>query len=276
MAHRLHTLHAMCPTGIAVQVPVINCVCGSNRRVNPPGRLPGCNFERDFMQVSSVSGGYGYAMAASSMQGPPPPPPQAKKFSEVDSNSDGSITQDELSAILGSNGSNGAPSVADIFSKVDTDGSGGISSDEWDTFQQNIQQMPPPPPPPTDFSSVDTDGDGSISKSELNSAMPKPVSGDSSDSSDDSEDSQLFSDIDTDGDGKISSAEWSAFQQKMQATMPGGTQSTDNEQRFAATLQSMVSKLYKTADSDSNGQLSQAEMTAWLESAGYNSVSFAA
>jgi Ca2+-binding EF-hand superfamily protein len=233
------------------------------------------------MQVSSVSDGLSYLMAASATQGVIPPPPPKKEFSEVDANSDGSISQDELSAILGQNASGtspaGAPSAADIFSKIDTDENSSISSDEWDTFQQNIQQMAPPPPPNMDFSSVDTDGDGSISKTELSSAMPKKTDSASGKSSDDDKDSTLFSDIDTNGDGKISSAEWAAFQQKMQL-MQGVGQSQDAQdgQQAATALKNMISKIYKSADTNGDGQISQAEMTAWLQGSESTSVSFAA
>ena len=64
---------------------------------------------------------------------PPPPPPPDQVFDTADANSDGSVTQDELTAVLGDK-------AADVFSKVDTDGDGKISRTEDEAFRAKMEE----------------------------------------------------------------------------------------------------------------------------------------
>lgn len=66
------------------------------------------------------------------MSGMPPPPD--KVFDTADADGDDSVTQDELTAVLGDKG-------ADIFSQVDTDGDGKISRTEDETFRAKMDEQ---------------------------------------------------------------------------------------------------------------------------------------
>ena len=68
----------------------------------------------------------------SGMSGMPPPPD--KVFDTADANGDGSVTQDELTAVLGQRG-------ADVFSQVDTDGDGKISRTEDEAFRAKMDEQ---------------------------------------------------------------------------------------------------------------------------------------
>jgi Ca2+-binding EF-hand superfamily protein len=73
------------------------------------------------------------------MSGMPPPPD--KVFDAADTNGDGTVSQDELTALLGEKG-------ADVFSRVDTDGDGLISRTEDETFRAKMdEQMKSNAPP---------------------------------------------------------------------------------------------------------------------------------
>jgi Ca2+-binding EF-hand superfamily protein len=62
----------------------------------------------------------------SGISGSNPPPPPEKVFDTADTNKDGVVTKDELSAVMGSQEGD----IDKIFSTVDTDGDGVISRAE--------------------------------------------------------------------------------------------------------------------------------------------------
>jgi len=84
------------------------------------------------------SGGSGRP-SMSGMDSPPPPP--EKVFDTADTNGDGSVSEDELTAVLGDKAS-------DLFGKVDTDGDGVISRTEDETFRAKMDEQRPQGPPP--------------------------------------------------------------------------------------------------------------------------------
>lgn len=70
-----------------------------------------------------------------SAAGPPPPPPpkdEGEMFTSLDINSDGSLTVDELTA-------GGVPNAEKIFGEIDTDSDGKISQTESDAFDQKMK-----------------------------------------------------------------------------------------------------------------------------------------
>lgn len=112
---------------------------------------------------------------------------------------------------------------------------------------------------------LDTDGDGSISQSEFQSFLTGQTA--TQTTAADQRATDLFKKIDTDGDGKISSTELSAFQQKIgQHHHRHAEQTQDSQQTSSSSkLQDLVNQVYKSADSNGDGQLSQTELTSWLQ-----------
>ncbi len=125
--------------------------------------------------------------------------------------SDGSVTQDELTAVLGDK-------AADVFSQVDTDGDGKISRTEDEAFRAKMEEQMSkgdagmqamsgmPPPPDKVFDTADANGDGSVTQDELTAVLGEKGA-------------DVFSQVDTDGDGKISRTEDEAFRAKMDEQM---------------------------------------------------------
>jgi Ca2+-binding EF-hand superfamily protein len=70
----------------------------------------------------------------SAMSGMPPPP--EKVFETADTDKDGFVSKDELSAVMGKNGGD----IDKLFSKVDTDGDGLISRTEDETFRKQMTE----------------------------------------------------------------------------------------------------------------------------------------
>lgn len=97
---------------------------------------------------------------------------QKELLAKLDSNSDGSVDQDELSSALSQKSDDGIlVSLSKNFSDLDSDSSASLSSEEM------AAMAPPPPPPPQQassgelFSQLDADSDGSVSANELSSAL---------------------------------------------------------------------------------------------------------
>jgi Ca2+-binding EF-hand superfamily protein len=172
-------------------------------------------------------------------------------FDQLDSDGDGTVTEDEFAAILDKQRGGASASseetastdtsskTSELFAKTDTDGDGTLSADEFATAMAQMQAggPPPPPPPPSDstseedsdsvsslFASVDTDGDGVVSLAELQASLTKSTDDSSdtettdattsTDSTTSSQFSSLLTALDTDGDGSLSEDEFSeAFRQ---------------------------------------------------------------
>jgi Ca2+-binding EF-hand superfamily protein len=122
--------------------------------------------------------------------GPPPgPPPLANTaLSDVDTDGNGAISEDELKTALEKNAPPGASTdmAADMFKKIDTDGNGSISSTEWDSFQQAAANGPQGSSSTTQsqtlkdlvsqvYGSADADGNGSLTKDEMTAWLQKAM-----------------------------------------------------------------------------------------------------
>ncbi len=89
-------------------------------------------------------------------------------ISALDSDGDGSLSSDELSA-LGS--SDDSERLSELFSQLDADGNGSISSDELASALQAQRSDGPPPPPPSASSGSSSDSsDSSTTTASSNSA----------------------------------------------------------------------------------------------------------
>lgn len=209
---------------------------------------------------------------------------QKELLSKLDTNSDGSVDQDELDSALSQKSDDGLlVSLSKNFADLDSDESGSLSSEE-------MAAMAPPPLPPRDqapeteladalISALDTDGDGAIGSDELSTGLTS--AGSSADSSEifsaldknedgvvsqdelaaslappppppqQAADEALFSQLDTDSDGSISASELSSALQASEST---SSTSTDTS-----------AALLKVLDSDSNGGVSSDELKAALQ-----------
>lgn len=155
---------------------------------------------------------------------------QAKMFTKVDTDSSGGVDKTELQSLLDDvakkTGVTNNSNTNELFSKMDSNSDGSLSSDE---LGQGMQSIMPPPPSTMDFAKarsasstsgeddlfgkVDTDGNGSVSKEEMQSLMKlmdKLASDSGLGSTSSSSSSDLFSKLDTDSDGSLSKAEFEA------------------------------------------------------------------
>ena len=169
---------------------------------------------------------------ASTAAPPPPPKDSGEMFSSLDSNSDGSLTVDELTA-------GGVPDAEKIFSEIDSNGDGMITLAESDAFDQKMkandsQSMaagPPPPPPKNSeemFTSLDSNSDGSLTVDELTAGGVPDAE-------------KIFSEIDSNGDGMITMAESDAFDQKMKAN---DSQVSSTDDSSSANLSSLQTEFF--------------------------------
>ena len=109
---------------------------------------------------------------------PPPPPPPDQVFDAADANEDGTVSEDELTAVLGEKGS-------DVFSQVDTDGDGQISRTEDEAFRakmdEQMKQNAPPDAGMNRLGSFDQDWQSKLFETLVSSLVS--ATGDSTDSS---------------------------------------------------------------------------------------------
>ncbi len=161
--------------------------------------------------VSSAYSGYGCTSNFASKARPPagdaPDPAkfQAELFSKLDSNSDGGIGKDELTAAVSAaqeSDSSLEIDIDELFSQLDANGDGSISEEE------SAALAPPPhggPNPEELFAQLDSDSDGSVSLDELAKAIESAQGTSGTDLS------ELFAALDTDEDGSLSLEESAAL-----------------------------------------------------------------
>lgn len=178
---------------------------------------------------------------------------QKELLAKLDTNTDGSVGQDELKSALSQKSDDGLlVSLSKNFSNLDSDNSGSLSSEE-------MAAMAPPPPPDksTDqapnteladavISALDADGNGSIGSDELSNGLTS--AGSSADSS------QIFSALDKNQDGTVSKDELAA------SLTPQPPQQASSDE------------LFSSLDADSDGSVSGSELTSALQ-AGHSSTS---
>lgn len=178
---------------------------------------------------------------------------QKELLAKLDTNTDGSVGQDELKSALSQKSNDGLlVSLSKNFSNLDSDNSGSLSSEE-------MAAMAPPPPPDksTDqaqnteladavISALDANGDGAISSDELSNGLTS--AGSSADSS------QIFSALDKNQDGTVSKDELAA------SLTPQPPQQASSDE------------LFSSLDADSDGSVSGSELTSALQ-AGHSSTS---
>ncbi|MCI8212918.1 calcium-binding protein [Pseudomonas sp. S25] len=178
----------------------------------------------------------------------------SKKFQEqllakLDTDGDGSISKDELSAANSSSDSKDGitVSLSKAFSDLDANDDDSLDADELAAIT-----APPPPPggqPATDvaedlLSALDTDGDGTINSDELTAGLSS--AGSTADSA------QVFDALDTNEDGTVSLEELTASLQPQQPPAP------------PVVTQETSDQLFSSLDADGDGSISADELTSAL------------
>ncbi len=96
------------------------------------------------------------------MQGaPPPPPPNSEEmFSELDSDSSGALSSDELQSMFDKMAevTGQSQDASELVTKYDSDSDGVLNSEEMDSM---MKSMGPPPPPPQQANNSSTENTGS-------------------------------------------------------------------------------------------------------------------
>lgn len=206
-------------------------------------------------------------------------------FSSIDSDGSGGLSSSELQSFVdtmskdtrgallsvqeGATSSDGtsttssaSSSSAQAFDAIDTDGDGAISESELSGFMQ--ANMPPPPPPPEGGAAEASDSSSTTSASSTSSSMA----------------SDLMSSIDTDGDGSVSQSELSSFLEANAPPPPpppeaSGSSSTSSansssssEETSGTASSSGSSSTFSAIDTNQDGQISKAELDAYLSQSG--------
>jgi Ca2+-binding EF-hand superfamily protein len=159
--------------------------------------------------------------------------PPEKVFDTADTNKDGSVTKEELAAVIGEGGTD------KLFSQIDTNGDNLISSSEDETFRESMagasgmSGASGMPPPEKVFDTADTNKDGVVSKEELAAVMG---SGNAD---------KLFSKIDTDGDGLISRTEDETFRKNMTEEMQKNASAKSDLNNINDFIQDWQSKMFE-------------------------------
>ncbi len=167
-------------------------------------------------------------------------PDPSKIFEKMDSNGDGSVSQDEFktafeqfkteskAALLSAQEQSGMASLDELFENADTDDDGSISEDE---FKAAAPKGPPPGPPPganaesqetSDLSSLfeamDVNADGFVTEDELMAALEKQSESSGEASEEDQKDTALLNAL-----KKASDLYQSLLQQKEEASQEVST-----------------------------------------------------
>ena len=194
-------------------------------------------------------------------------------FNKIDTDSDGSITKNELETFVLENQTD----VDEIFNNLDTDEDGVISETEAEDgtvtlddqliagFSMKMSMLngsgpgqgpgsmvgPPPPAPGGEISmdTVDTNEDGSIDQDELTMFLESYGLEDKAET--------IFGEIDTDKDGLISSAE---LESAMEAMAPPPPPPMDTEEVAEITVEAV--------DTNEDSAIDRDELTTYLEENG--------
>lgn len=204
----------------------------------------------------------------------------------VDSDGDGSISTDELTAyqsVFGGSGdltsidSNGDGVVSETefntytssAAAADSDGDGSISLEELTAYQGVNGGS-------GELSSIDSDGDGVVSETEFNTYKGSMAAADSDgDGTISSEELTLYQDvnggsgslasIDSDGDGVVSETEFNTYKGSMPAADSDGDGSLSADELIAYQETHGGSESLTSLDSDGDGVISENEFQTYTE-----------
>lgn len=211
------------------------------------------SLSKNFSDLDSDSSGSLSSEEMAAMAPPPRPSQDQAPNTELadalikalDTDGDGVVSSDELSNGLSSAGS--SADSKEIFSALDKNQDGSVSQEEM------AAALAPPPPPPQQvsseelFSQLDTDGDGSITTSELSSALQASNSSTSTDTS-----AALLKVLDSDNSGGVSSDELKAA---LQAGRDQPSTASSEKSELAQVLGKMIANLNKQYQLDNVAQV---------------------
>lgn len=245
----------------------------------------------------------------------------AKMFAKVDADGSGGVDKSELQSLLDDvtqkTGVSNSTSTDELFSQIDSNGDGNLSQDE---LGEGMKSIMPPPPSTMDFAQsrsgsgddlfgkLDTDGSGAVSQEELQALLDKVASDHGTDSTSASSGSDMFAKLDTDGNGSLSQAEFKAGRPQdgqgpqgaggMPPPPPGGAMGSKDtgstsydpldtnedgvvsaEERMAATTSNdSLQALFKAIDTDGDSTISSTESETFIQelTAQYNAASTSA
>jgi Ca2+-binding EF-hand superfamily protein len=175
-------------------------------------------------------------------------------FTKLDTNDDGSISEDEMIAVFGS--TDGATK----FSEADTDGDGTVTAAELKTAMESAREKEMSE---NMFAKLDTDESDGISEDEMIAAFGE------------TEGAEKFSEADTDGDGTVTIDELQAAMEKTAEEMgpppppPMGMGGMAASSESDSTSSSET--IFSSIDANGDGTISQEELTAFLQSGGTTS-----
>ncbi len=169
-------------------------------------------------------------------------------FSRLDSKSQGYIEQSDFTSAISQTSQNADTSkLAELFQTFDSDSDGKVTKDELsaslkklsepldDQFNQmRMEGAMPPPPPPSGQAQASDEG---FTEEELNSQLSEIGSSDSARSSLISKVVQNFDAADTNEDGKVSFAEAMAYDQSNPTTSSTSSDSTSANSSVASSVQ---------------------------------------
>lgn len=245
----------------------------------------------------------------------------AKMFAKVDADGSGGVDKSELQSLLDDvtqkTGVSNSTSTDELFSQIDSNSDGSLSQDE---LGEGMKSIMPPPPSTMDFAQsrsgsgddlfgkLDTDGSGAVSQEELQALLDKMASDHGTDSASATSSSDMFAKLDTDGNGSLSQPEFEAGRPQdgqalqgaggMPPPPPGGAMGSKGadstsydpldtnqdgvvsaEERMVASSSSeSLQALFKAIDTDGDSAISSTESEAFIQelTAQYNAASTSA
>jgi Ca2+-binding EF-hand superfamily protein len=210
-------------------------------------------------------------------------------FNKLDSNQDGSLSEDEF--VAGRPKDVSESQAAKYYSKLDTSGTASLTEDEFDQGTDQNQQsfggiqsllsgnamavlmlMSPQggmqfssdtgdssgygqqPSAADMYSSMDTDGDGSVSKVEFLAARPDDMSEDDA--------TKVYDKIDTTGTGSITEEQFADSMKNMAAQRQGGMPLAPPPQDSSSGSSQSPDEVFDSLDTNKDGSVSEAEFLA--------------
>ena len=189
-------------------------------------------------------------------RGPGGPPPADHLLTLLDSNADGKVSQAEFGQIT------------QLFEKLDQNTDGSLTQGELEGFFRALgnprlaARTGPSPNPggprnPPDFASLVVNGDKKISREEWHGPP------------------ESFDHVDSSGNGTIEESEWSARQNRMQPPPGGGFGGrilkfldADGDQKVSQTEFAALARLFSSLDADHEGSLSKDELAGFFQAVG--------